>query len=127
MAGNRQITNQEITEALDIPLGCVSNISNDKLHYSKVSARWIPHILVQKKRREGVHTQNLSHEAMTTLTQGVSLKSLVKKYGCTTMNPEKTHSTERGCQKEESHLKSQREINLRRRYCTQHSSAAVVS
>ena len=41
------ITIQETAEAVDISSGGVSNIFKDELHYSKVSARCVPHILTQ--------------------------------------------------------------------------------
>ena len=45
-----RITIQDIAEALAISSGSVSNIVEDKFRNSKVSARYIPHILTQKKQ-----------------------------------------------------------------------------
>ena len=67
----------------------------------------------KKSRGIGLHTQNPSSKAMTIATRGVYTKSLlVTKHGYTTMNLREQHRAEHGCPKEETHLKSQREMDL---------------
>ena len=49
------------------------------------------------------------------------------KHGCTNMNLREKYSTERGCQTEKTRLKSQRKIDLRKRYCARYSATHAVS
>ena len=111
-----------IAEALDILSESVTSIPKYKLRYSKISAEWIPHILTKESMRERVAHSKISSKYMTTVIEVVPMKSLlVMKHGCTVINLREKHRTERECQKEETRLKSQKEFNLRRRYCTQYS------
>ena len=73
----------------------------------------------KKTRRIWLHTQNLSSKSTIIVSQGISVESLlVMKHACTSMNLGEQQKTERGCPKEETRLKLQKEIDLRRRYRT---------
>ena len=64
-----------------------------------------------------MHIQNLSSESINFDERRLHEVVLVTKDGRTTMNLREKYSTERGCKKEETRLKSEREIDRRRRYC----------
>ena len=83
---------QPIAEALGISSRWVSKALNDELRYSKVSAKWIPHILTQenKRQRAGCMFKISPPNLRTTVTEGVSVKPLlVTKHGCATTWPER--------------------------------------
>lgn len=99
---DEQITIQEISEVLDISLGCVSNILNGKLCYSKVSARWIPRILMQGNKTGRVAYSKYLLPLYDNCDPNVSKRSsLVMKHGCTVTKLRAKHSTEHGCQNKE--------------------------
>ena len=57
---NRRITIREISEEVGISVGSVEDIVKKDLHFSKVSARWIPRILTTEHRQKRVEIcQNL--------------------------------------------------------------------
>jgi histone-lysine N-methyltransferase SETMAR len=53
---NRRITIQEIADALGISTYTVHGIIHDKLHMTKVSSRWAPHLLIPDQRHERVQS-----------------------------------------------------------------------
>ncbi|CAF1555029.1 unnamed protein product [Rotaria sp. Silwood1] len=51
---DRRITIQQIADILSISTGTVHGIIHDHLHMTKVSSRWVPHLLTPDQRHERV-------------------------------------------------------------------------
>ncbi|CAF2642224.1 unnamed protein product [Rotaria sp. Silwood2] len=53
---NRRITIEKIADALGISTGTIHGIIHEHFHMTKVSSRWVPHLLTPDKRHERVQT-----------------------------------------------------------------------